>query len=461
MRKWFVPILVVIVLQGFVEAGKIDGLLGSPAMKNVRFGVLAVRADDGCVLYSKNADAMLIPASNMKLLSSSAALHYLGPEYQFQTQIGLLNGSLVIIGGGDPLLADAETDGRYGRPQGWVLSRILETLQKNGVREVADIIVDPSFFDSNRVHSAWPADQLNQWYACEISGLNYNANCIHITASRSNGRISVATVPTTEFITFINQIRPVSQGSSAIGAYRNSKPNVLILKGNLNTQVEFDVAIENPAAYLAVLIKEKLTASGIAVRGNLIQKYCKADSQIRILDTISTPISDVLYRSNKDSLGLAAETFIKTMSAENTSGRINGEWEHGLSLVGRYLGSLDIDPNSVVLNDGSGLSRQNRLTVSAIIAVLRDAYQKPYWPLLEQSLAVGGVDGTVSKYFHGPQYKGKILCKTGYISGVRALSGVCKTPSGDILFSILTEGGGSAVRQTINEITQAIFDGQF
>jgi D-alanyl-D-alanine carboxypeptidase/D-alanyl-D-alanine-endopeptidase (penicillin-binding protein 4) len=302
---------------------------------------------------------------------------------------------------------------------------------------------------------------LNQWYACEISGLNYNNNCIHITAQKQGGRAVLTTNPPTSFLTFINQISLVSKGESAVGAYRNSKPNVLMVKGKLKTQTEFDLAIEKPAAFFAWLVRENLSRAGIEVKGNLLQQYVKNQPDIKILHTFETPLSDVLDRCNKDSLGLAAESLVKTISAENTEGRINGEWPHGLNMIERYLQSLGDDPNVFCFDDGSGLSRNNRLTTQIIVSVLRDIYQTPDWKMFEASMSVGGEDGTAAKYFQNPRYKGNILGKTGYISGVRAFSGVCKTPHGDILFSILTENGGSQIRTVINQITEAIFDGRY
>ncbi|HML74598.1 MAG TPA: D-alanyl-D-alanine carboxypeptidase/D-alanyl-D-alanine-endopeptidase [Anaerohalosphaeraceae bacterium] len=439
----------------------IDEVLRDSAQKKTRYSVLVMNASDGKTIFARNPDTQLMPASNMKLITTAAAVHYLGADYVFKTEVGLLDGSLVIVGGGDPLLGDLTTDTRYSRKAGWVMDTIAETLKKNNITSVRDIIVDASFFDNNRVHPAWPADQLNQWYACEVSGINYNNNCIRITAENKNGKVVLGTEPTTSFLTFINQVRLVGSGSSALGAYRNSKPNVLIVKGNLRGTTSFDVAIEKPPAFFAWHLKECLTAQGIEVQGGLLGQYVKQVPALQILHTFETPLADVLYRSNKDSLGLAAESLIKTISAEQTEGRINGEWPHGLTLVGNYLCSLGADPNDFVLDDGSGLSRNNRLTTRIIVSVLKDLYASANWAMFESSLSVGGEDGTTSKYFQEPQYRGRILGKTGYISGVRAFSGICKTPSGDILFSILTEDGNGLTRNWINEITKSIFDRKF
>jgi D-alanyl-D-alanine carboxypeptidase/D-alanyl-D-alanine-endopeptidase (penicillin-binding protein 4) len=455
-------ILWICILSGIASAAQdIDSILRSSAAMKAKFSIYAVNASDGRTLYSNRASAGMMPASNMKLITTAAAIHYLKADYVFRTEVGLWKNNLVIIGQGDPLLGDANTDQQYDRQPGWILETIVSAVKQNKIQAVNDIIVDASFFDNNRVHSAWPADQLNQWYACEISGLNYNSNCIHITARKEGGRALLAVYPPTSYIHLINQIRLVSKGDSAVGAYRNSKPNVLIAKGTLNTQTEFDLAIENPAAFFSWLVKEHLIRAGIEVRGNLLQQYVKKETDIKIIHTFETPLLDVLDRCNKDSLGLAAESLVKTISAEQTEGRINGEWPHGLNLIGRYLQSLGADPNLFCLNDGSGLSRNNRLTAQIIVSVLRDIYQTPDWKIFEASLSVGGEDGTTAKYFQNPRYKGNILGKTGYIAGVRALSGVCKTPKGDVLFSILTENGGSQVRTVINQITEAIFDGRF
>ena len=233
-----------------------------------------------------------------------------------------------------------------------------------------------------------------------------------------------------------------------------------------SSQYEYDMAdwlIEKSKAALTetTLLYEKLTKQGIQVRGKLIQKYVKEDPDLRIFRTFQTPIQEVLNRCNKDSLGLAAEALVKTISAENTQGQINGEWPHGLHLIGRYLQSLGVPQEQIVLKDGSGLSRENRLSPYAIVTVLRDMARQPSWSLYESSLSLGGIDGTAEKYFTQAPYRGNIAGKTGYISRVRTFSGICHTKQGDFLFSILSEGGNGQTRSRINEITKAIFHGRW
>ena len=418
-------------------------------------------ARSGDILYQKNADKSMIPASNMKVITTAAALHYLGPNYVFQTKIGLLDDDLVIIGAGDPLLAEPKLDPQDPRSLNRIFDEIIAALQNAGVTAVDDVVIDVSFFDSNRVHSSWPKDQLNQWYACEVSGLNFYNNCVHITAKRVNNKPTLKMEPANSYVTLVNQLKLINKGSSAVGAYRNSVPNKLLVKGRLNQQAGFDVAVENPQNLFVSILADRLKGAGISIRGKILQKYIKQNTSIRIVKTFQTPIADVLTRCNKDSLGLAAESLVKTISAENTQGHINGEWPHGLTLVSRYLQSLDIPAGQFVLDDGSGLSRKNQLSPTALVTVLRDVYTGGNGKLFFNTLAVGGTDGTISKYFRKSPYKGNILGKTGYIAKVRSFSGICKTPRGDILFSILTENGNGTTRRCINDIAAAIYDGKF
>lgn len=451
--------LAVCLLAAVGQAESFQNLLNKHKQTSARFSIYAVDAAKGTVLYRVNSAQPRIPASNMKLVSSASAVHYLGGDYTYRTIVALLGRDLVVVGSGDPLLADPKQAASAQQASDQVMARIAAAVKDAGVTDVENIVIDTSVFDNSRVHPSWPADQLNQWYACEVSGLNFSVNCVRITATRGSSSALLEMEPRNHYVHLVNQLQLVTKNDSAVGAYRNSTPNKLLVKGRLNKQAGFDVAIENPAGLFASVLCDSLRNAGVTVRGQLLQKYVKADPSLKPLTVIETPLRDVLKRCNTDSLGLAAECLVKTVSAEHTEGKINGEWAHGLKLAADYLRSLQIADGQFVLDDGSGLSRNNRLTCEAIVAVLSDMHKSPHAQMFFDSLAVGGVDGTAAKFFGQAPYKGNILGKTGYIAGVRSFSGLCRTPRGDILFSILTEGGNSTTRTCINDITREIFDG--
>ena len=127
-------------------------------------------------------------------------------------------------------------------------------------------------------------------------------------------------------------------------------------------------------------------------------------------------------------------------------------------MVSEFLIELGIDESQFYIDDARGLSRKNELSSYAITKVLLDVYLSDNWNLYKDTLAVGGVDGTIGKYFKEQKYKGKISGKTGYINSVKSFSGLCSTGQGDYIFSILTNNTNGTTRGVINNIAKAIID---
>lgn len=436
---------------------RINGIINS--QKGVQFSVCIIRADSGKTVYSHEATTALVPASNMKIIVTAAALKYLGPEYEYKTKVGLCGDTLVVIGSGDPLLGDERTDLKYGRERDWIFKDITERLKREEIQTISDIVVDTSIFDDERVHPSWPIEELNRWYACEVSGLNFNDNCIDVTTKNNGGTVTVSIYPETNFVEIINEVEPVSERTSAVGAYRNRTPNRITIRGRCRKQTgPFYVAIERPAAFFGVLLAENLARAEVDATGQVIEKPVPDDCEVELLAEYTTSIVDCLARCNKRSLNLVAEALLKTIAAKcNPTGK-NGSWPNGRAALSEYLVELGIDQDEFHIDDGSGLSRQNRLSANAVIKALLDVYESTNWDLYNDSLAVGGVDGTIAEYFKDEKYKGKIVGKTGYLRGVRALSGTCSTADGDYIFSILTNKTNGQTRKAIYDIAKAILD---
>jgi len=454
--------LVAVCFVGAAGAGlaeRIDGILRHPSQSGVELSVQVVKADTGRTVYSHNATEALMPASNMKIIVTAAALKILGPDFEFRTKVGLCGDTLVVIGTGDPLLGDKVTDAGYGRAEGWIFEDIAAKLKAKDVTTVKDIVIDATVFDDQRVHPSWPEDQLNKWFACEVAGVNYNDNCIEMTAKAVNGRVVISIEPQTDFVQITNRAVATQRDTGGVGAYRQpGKPNHLLVKGRCKTQEgPFDVAIERPAAFFGYLLAENLLRAGINTGGRLIGSKVDPNCKIQVLAEYETPIADCLKRCNKNSLGLAAEALLKTLAAHSLRGK-NGNWETGQKVISKYLRDLGIDGSEFYIDDGSGLSRQNELSANAITRVLLDVYRSEHWGLYKGSLAVGGVDGTIKRYFQQEQHRGKVFGKTGYISGVKSFSGVCSATDGDYIFSILANEANWRTRTIINNIAEAIID---
>ncbi len=204
--------------------------------KVAEYSVHVVEPASGATIYSYNANKPLIPASNMKLVTTAAALKYLGADFAYTTRVGLSGDTLVVLGSGDPILGDKITDGKYDRANGWVFDQIVQALQDRGVTEINDIVVDTTIFDDERVHPSWPARDYNKWYACEVCGLNYNINCIELTTTNLGGAVAVQVEPATTFVEILNQVEPITAGESAVGSHRTPQPNRITVFGKWQDQ---------------------------------------------------------------------------------------------------------------------------------------------------------------------------------------------------------------------------------
>ncbi|MHC4807489.1 MAG: D-alanyl-D-alanine carboxypeptidase [Planctomycetota bacterium] len=164
IKKLVVAAVFALCLGSFAKAdlaNRIDAIVSQPSQRKVQFSIHIVKADSGSMVYSHKARELMIPASNMKIIVTAAALKYLGPGYEYKTKVGLCGDTLVIIGSGDPLLGDEKTDAKYGRERGWIFKDIAALLKRNRTETIEDIVVDSSVFDDQRVHPSWPREELN------------------------------------------------------------------------------------------------------------------------------------------------------------------------------------------------------------------------------------------------------------------------------------------------------------
>lgn len=464
INKIFISVALIVSLAGFARADladRINSIISRPLQEGVIFSIHIVKADIGDTAYEHDAREPLIPASNMKIITTASALRYLGADFEYKTKVGLCGSTLVIIGSGDPLLGDEKTDAKYGRQKGWIFEDIAGKLKRDGITTIEDIIADTGIFDNVCVHPSWPAAELNRSYACEVSGLNFNVNCIKLSARNTGGRVNILIEPQTSFVTLINEVRPITSGESSLGTYRNRLPNRLTVHGECKNEYgPIEVAIEKPAAFFGYLLFEHLNEAGIQTKGQFIEKVLDDTGDFKMIAEYKTTLRDCLERCHKDSLNLGAEALMKTIAAVNNPDKKHGSWERGRELIGEYLSELGIDKDRFNIDDGCGLSRQNKLSAEIITKVLLDVYNSDNWKMYRDSLSVGGVEGTssIADNFKDEKYKGKVLGKSGYISGVKSLSGVCITAEGEYIFSVLTNNANGQTRTVINDIAQAIID---
>src|SRR5438876_6030965 len=162
--------------------------------------------DRSTTIFRHNSEIPLIPASNLKIATTSAFLEKLGPNFKFRTLLVRRGDDLILVGDGDPSLGDAEMLRKVGWDATTVFSNWAETIKKQGITSVANVAVDDSVFDENFVSTDWPAKQQHLRYQAEVGGMNLNANCLDFYLRISDGSSVVAylTNPSTQYATIRN-----------------------------------------------------------------------------------------------------------------------------------------------------------------------------------------------------------------------------------------------------------------
>jgi len=417
-------------------ASQLEKVLTPPQQARLTLGARVVELPGGRVLYDHQGSEPLIPASNMKLVAMAAAIDQLGGDFKFQTVLAVRNLDLVVIGGGDPTFGDERLADARGDPITAVFQEWAEAMKSAGVRQIpGNIVVDDSIFERRFTHPQWPSDQFQSWYEAPIGGLNFNANCIEavVSPTQPKQRATIRLVPDNDFVKIRNRTTTGKTQTVVISRARDS--DSLVLSGCVSRDGRLQpITIRDPGMYFGSVLKTALAAEGIQVGGEVVREKVRlANGRLpddcNIVAVHHTPLADALQRCGKDSLNMMAEGLFKMLGAHRSG---LGSWESGRSTIHAFLRHVGVPADQVTVSDGSGLSRENRLSAAAATKILAYMFQgsPENFELFRDSLSVSGEDGTLRRRLRKGEAAGRIFGKTGTINGVRTLSGFVHTVSG-------------------------------
>jgi D-alanyl-D-alanine carboxypeptidase/D-alanyl-D-alanine-endopeptidase (penicillin-binding protein 4) len=440
---------------GTLLAERIDALLASPEFARGVQGVVIRSLSTGETLYERSPETLLIPASNVKLLTAASALHLLGPDFTFHTRVsisgeidsqGTLNGSIFVKGGGDPILETPD------------LEKLAADVRHMGIRRVTGgIVVDDTMFDKVRLGEGWAWDYLPDYYAAQISALNLNRNVVdvYIFPGKAVGPgVRVELHPSLrDYMKVECNAGTIAPGSErTLTVSRKTFENVITVTGGIPfdepvSDGEEKTTVEEPALYTGHVFRDKLTAVGIRVTGGVRAEGVPPDARL-IASHTSRPLSQVLPLFMKPSDNLIGEVLLKTMgSALKGSGTARA----GLEAEMEFLAKIGMDPTAMHVVDGSGLSRLNLITARNLVTLLVYMRAHRHSDIFIDSLPVAGIDGTLKRRMRGSPAQGNVRAKTGTLRHASALSGYVTMASGEpLVFSILMNGHAdtNAARKT-------------
>lgn len=374
------------------------------------------------VVFEEGAGRLLNPASNIKLVTAAAALDALGPDYTLPTRFyadSVQEGwasNLWIKGYGDPLLITEE------------VSKIVLQLATLGLRGVQqNLLVDTSFFD-RRSKMTYFSEASGRLYSVLTGALSFNFNRHFRHLNRGVALQKATTV-----------------GDEMNPAYDEE-----------GSPLQNDL---DPGLATGQVFKEALAKAGIPVLGEARLAVVPENAAL-LYEHRSPPLSEIIRKLNKFSNNFIAEQLVKILGAVKSSAP--GTTANGLRVMEDYLAKIGIPPHSYIMENGSGLSLENRFSAAQLVQTLAHAYQnRDYGLSYISSLSIGGVDGTMKRRYRKSSLKGHVLAKTGSLAFVHCLSGYLVVENRPFAFSILVndfQGPKGAVVGAEEKILQAVAD---
>ncbi|NOG55156.1 MAG: D-alanyl-D-alanine carboxypeptidase/D-alanyl-D-alanine-endopeptidase [Planctomycetes bacterium] len=434
-------------------ASDIDRLISASELGSSRVAYSVVDIDSGTTLASRNDRLQMLPASNMKLLTSGAALLVLGQDFAFETTLHLSadGKTLFVTGSGDPALADPDLLQEMGLDVEDFINRwVSDVAAHPSADTIRTVLVDGRVFEAKRVHPSWELDDLDKAYGAEVCGFNFYRNILQVYAqpARQVGLApEVFVMPdVTRIIPFRNNAQTADAGGAPAPAgvwiSRTRGENEFTLYGHVKTPQRAEITVSNPGNLMAQVLADRLKRHGLTIESARLAtaQDPKPEDGTTVIGTIvRTPLPTVLRRCNTDSENLYAEALLKRIGYAVTGQP--GSWVNGGAIV-RLVVSKKLGPalsTDVTISDGSGLSRDNRVTARLLSAWLREMYrEESIRDVYVDSMAQAGETGTLSNRFRTVELDGRVAAKSGYLSGVSCLSGYVIEPNGTAAsFSIL------------------------
>ena len=460
---------------------EVNRILANPLIRRGRVGVRIDWLDRQTMIYSRNADKYFMPASNMKSYTVAAALDTLTPDFRFITSVyskakpdemGTVKGNLIVYGRGDPSLSMSFNDDDLYKGIDTLAERIVQA----GVKKIeGSIIGDETYFNTNAIPYSWEWDDLQWYYGAEISSLTVNDNAVELRIMPSTvGSKCVANIsPINRQYRVINTCQTTAADTKReIRVKKKLDANIVEVSGNMpETDKGFKgfITISRPASLFVEMLKQRLQLKGVTVTGptraiNLQERNgIRLDTELltEIARHQSPPLSFIAAKTMKPSQNLYTELILRVLGEErgDKSDTEKTSARKGIDVVKEFLQKSGASSESIVQYDGSGLSRHNLITPNSAVKLYSYMARGRFSKAWQDSLTVGGVDGTLRNRFKATPAEDNVRGKTGTLNQVSALSGYVRAKSGErFVFSILTNNiPGTRLRTaTIDNIVKSL-----
>jgi D-alanyl-D-alanine carboxypeptidase/D-alanyl-D-alanine-endopeptidase (penicillin-binding protein 4) len=469
MKKVITILLLLTGVNSFAQLAKLEKMLSDSLFKNASIAFYVADANDGSVVYSYNPKISLVPASNMKLISSAAALELLGPDYIFKTIIGYtgilnmrngeLNGDIIIKGGGDPALGSGSFNYHYED----FLGQWTEAIKNAGIRKInGKVITDDSHYDFDPAAARWLWEDLGVSYGAGVFGLSIFDNTCAIKVRTASDGVNVELLgitPELEGYTLINRLK-TSGTTGDWYVYTTPYSTYGWLSGTIPASKEYVMraSIPDPPLMAAKMLSQRLETEKIKVTGAPSTARIENTTNINITyitQTNSPALRAITEILNKESVNLYADTFTKELGKQFGG---NGSMADGAKVIMQFLGAAGVDTSGFFIEDGSGLSARSAINAEGIATLLIYMKNKgKYFQDYLFSLPDAGRSGTLAQFFADSAFASNLKAKSGSMTRVRCYSGYFTTKSGkNMVFSMLVNNFQGPSRNVVRHIEETL-----
>lgn len=423
---------------------KIQNLIDSEGIFNEALIGICVRTADGRTLADIDAEKMLMPASNMKLISTGAALHVLGSDYTFETIIGhdgevrdgVLHGNLYIIGGGDPTTGSKDS---IAVATEVTFAQWEAIVRAAGINEIEGKIVgDGRMFEGMAEEPTWQLDDTGTYFGSGVTGLMFYENTQSFSVSAGPEVGSPVRIepyyPEAPWMEFrYSCTTGVKDSGDQLYLYASDLAPIAEIRGTFGVNraaKRLDCANKFPEYTCAYYFHKWLNSNGITCTGEPTDLRLRRDwepaslDEITILGSTFSPTLDrIVFETNHASNNLYAETLLRTLGRELHDSAC---YDSSYVALNDALKALDVDTSyGARIKDGSGLSRQNYISADFICRFLDAMTGSPEFATFLGSLPSPGGNGTLENNMSGQPaaVRNRIKVKSGSMNGVRCYSG--------------------------------------
>jgi len=457
----------------------LDALIQSKPLKHASVSFNLIDLKDGKSIQSINPQMALIPASSMKVLTTSAALGLLGKEHTFKTELyycgnldedGTLTGDIILKGYGDPTLGSDRIKGNLDL--NGIFALFAQKISEAGIHCISgDIIIDNAAYGTAKVSPSWLWEDLGNYYASGAWSLNINENLYYINFQQKNKEGSLIEIkslsPEIPFLSLKSEILAGPKGSRD-NAYIFGGPHQYerYIRGSIppgNGIFKIKGSMPDPEYFAAHQLKKAISKMGIAHSGYLTKSTWLEDeidktSMQLIFQHQSPSVAEIVALANSKSINLYCDALLLEMGKRVGSPTL----ENGIKAIVDFWVSKGLDKDAIFLQDGSGLSPRNSISSEALSRLFYLVSQdKALYPSFFKSLSVAGESGTLRGMLKNSSARGNVYAKSGYIDRVLTYTGYVHASSGNkYAFSIMINnftGKTWPVRQKLEKLFESLY----